>query len=366
MSLQTHLAQIPEFRRQNKNFRHFLVDILAISVLAVLCGADDFEEIALFGQQKEALLRRYLPLPYGTPSADTISRVFQRLDVTQFNACFMAWMQELVPAAQVGQICVDGKTLRGSGPKPLHVVSAVATASGLSLGQVAGVGKGQELGAVPDLLALLDLRGALVSLDALSCQPAIAQQITAQGGDYLLGLKANQASLLAEVERHTLVLPDNQAFTRWAYAADRTPVCYQVWTQADLRWVDEDGRWPGLATLVRVQTTPQVTGNEPVSSQRYYLSSRVGLTPEQADGFVRGHWAIENALHWQLDVTFAEDNHLLRQHQAAQNLTLVRKMALNLLKQDPTKRSIKNKRKRFAWDEPFLERLLAALCAPTT
>ena len=275
-------------------------------------------------------------------------------------------MQELVPAAPVGQICVDGKTLRGSGPKPLHVVSAVATASGLSLGQVAGVGKGQELGAVPDLLALLDLRGALVSLDARSCQPAIAQQITAQGGDYLVGLKANQASLLAEGERHTLVLPDNQAFTRWAYAADRTPVCYQVWTQADLRWVDEDGRWPGLATLVRVQTTPQLTGNEPVSSQRYYLSSRVGLPPEQADGFVRGHWAIENALHWQLDVTFAADNHLLRQHQAAQNLTLVRKMALNLLKQDPTKRSIKNKRKRFAWDEPFLERLLAALCAPTT
>lgn len=365
MSLQAHLAQIPEFRRQNKNFRHFLVDILAISVLAVLCGADDFEEIALFGQQKHALLRRYLPLPYGPPSVDTISRVFQRLDVTQFNACFMAWMQDLLPAEQVGQICVDGKTLRGSGPKPLHVVSAVATASGLSLGQVAGVGKGQELGAVPDLLALLDLRGALVSLDALSCQPTIAQQITAQGGDYLLGLKANQASLLAEVERHTLVLPESQAFTRWAYTADRTPVCYQVWTQADLRWVDEDGRWPALATLVRVQTTTQVLENEPVSSQRYYLSSRVGLTPEQADSFVRGHWAIENALHWQLDVTFGEDDHLLRQHQAAQNLTLVRKMALNLLKQDPTKRSIKNKRKRFAWDEPFLERLLAALCAPT-
>ena len=366
MSLQSHLAQIPEFRRQNKNFRHFLVDILAISVLATLCGADDFEEITLFGQQKEALLRRYLPLPYGPPAVDTFRRVFEKLDVARFNACFMAWMQEILPAEQVGHLCVDGKTLRGSGPKPLHVVSAVASANGLSLGQVAGTGKGQELGAVPDLLALLDLRGALVSLDALSCQPAIAGQIRAQGGDYLLGLKANQPSLLAEVERHTQALPEAAAFTRWAYAADRTPLRYQLWTQPDLRWVDEDGRWPGLATLVRVQTTSPTDGKETVSANRYYLSSREGLTPEQADGFVRGHWAIENALHWQLDVTFGEDDHHLREHQAAQNLTLVRKMALNLLKQDPTKRSIKNKRKRLAWDEPFLERLLAALCAPAT
>ena len=366
MSLQTHLAALPEFRRQNKNFRHYLVDILAISVLATLCGADDFEEITLFGQQKYDLLRRYLALPHGPPAVDTYRRVFERLDVARFNACFMAWMQEVLPAAAAGQVCVDGKTLRGSGDKPLHVVSAVASASGLSLAQVAGQGKGQELGAVPELLALLDLRGALVSLDALSCQPAVAQQIVEQGGDYLLGLKANQPTLLAEAERGLLGLPDAQAFTRWAYAADRTPLRYQVWTQADLRWVDEDGRWPGLATLVRVQTTSQPSEGEPVSCQRYYLSSRVGLTAEQADDFVRGHWAIENALHWQLDVTFGEDDHHLRAQQAAQNLTLVRKMALNLLKQDPTKRSIKNKRKRLAWDEPFLERLLAALCPPTT
>lgn len=149
MSLQTHLAQIAEFRRRNKNFRHFLVDILAISILAVLCGADDLEEVALLGEQKEALLRRYLPLPHGIPSADTFSRVFARLDVAQFNACFMAWMREMVPPEQAGQLCIDGKTLRGSGPKPLHVVSAPASANGLSLGQVAGVGKGQELGPCP-------------------------------------------------------------------------------------------------------------------------------------------------------------------------------------------------------------------------
>ena len=367
MSLQSHLAQIPEFRRQNKNFRHFLVDILAISVLATLCGADDFEEIALFGQQKEGLLRRYLPLPAGPPAVDTYRRVFEKLNVTRFNACFMAWMQEVLPADRAGQLCVDGKTLCGTGARPLHVVSAVASASGLSLGQVAGQGKGQELGAVPELLALLDLRGALVSLDALSCQPHVAQQITDQGGDYLLGLKANQPTLLAEAERHTAALPASQAHTRWAYASDGEPVRYQVWTQADLRWVDEQGRWPGLQTLIRVETSrhPKQGQPEPMGQQRYYISSRA-LTPVQADGFVRGHWAIENALHWQLVVTFGEDGHQLRHHQAAQNLTLVRKMALNLLKQDPTKRSIKNKRKRLAWDEPFLERLLAALCQPAT
>lgn len=274
MSLQAHLAQIPEFRRQNKNFRHFLVNILAISVLATLCGADDFEEIALFGQQKEALLRRYLPLPYGPPSADTVGRVFQKLDVARFNACFMAWMHEVLPAEAAGQLCVDGKTLRGSGPKPLHVVSAVASASGLSLGQVAGQGKGQELGAVPDLLALLDLRGALVSLDALSCQPTVAQQIVEQGGDYLLGLKANQPTLRAEAEHHTLALPAEQTCTRWAYAGDGTPLCCRVWTHTDLRWVDEDGRWPGLHTLVRVETRRQPAEGQPLVQQRYYISSR--------------------------------------------------------------------------------------------
>ena len=364
MSLQTHLAQLPAFRRQNKNFRHFLVDILAISILATLCGADDFEEIALFGQQKEALLRRYLPLPYGPPSADTISRVFQRLDVARFNACFMAWMHEILPPETAAQLCIDGKTLRGSGPKPLHVVSAVASTTGLSLAQVAGQGKGQELGAIPDLLALLDVRGALVSLDALGCQPAIAQQIIQQGGDYLLGLKANQPTLLHEVIRQTEALPVEQATTRWAYAGDGTPLRYRVWTHTDLQWVDENGRWPGLQTLVRVETRRYPDESQPVVQQRYYISSRA-LKPAQADAAVRGHWAIENALHWHLDVTFGEDDHHLRHHQAAQNLTLVRKMALNLLKQDPIKRSIKNKRKRLAWDEPFLERLLQALCQPT-
>ena len=175
MSLQTHLAQLPEFRRQNKNFRHYLVDLLAISVLAALCGADDFEEIALSGRQKEALLRHYLPLPHGVASVDTYRRVFEKLDAGRFNACFMAWMRKVLPAGTAGQVCVDGKTLCGTGARPLPVVSAVASAMGLSLGQVAGQGEGQELGAVPDLLALLDLRGALVSLDALSCQPASAQ-----------------------------------------------------------------------------------------------------------------------------------------------------------------------------------------------
>jgi hypothetical protein len=175
MSLQTHLATVPEFRRQNKNFRHYLVDSLSISVLATLCGADDFEEIALFDQQKDALLRRYLALPHGAPSVDTFRRVFERLDVTHFNACFMAWMQQVLPAEAARHVCTDGKTLRGSGAKPLHVVSAVASATGLSLAQVAGQGKGQELGAIPDLLTLLDLRGALVRLDALGCQPEVAQ-----------------------------------------------------------------------------------------------------------------------------------------------------------------------------------------------
>lgn len=367
MSLLTYLAEVPDFRRENKNFRHKLLDILVVSVLAVLSGADDFEEIAWFGQQKEAVFRRHLALPNGIPSHDTFRRVFQGLDATRFNACFLAWMRQVLPPDEVEQVCIDGKTLRGSGPQALHVVSAVASAQGLSLAQVAGQGKGQELGAVPELLALLDVRGCLVSLDALSCQPAIAAQITQQGGDYLLALKGNQAGLLAEVERALKQVPAANALQTWSLASGNTPLCTRVGVQTDLRWVDEQGRWPGLAALVQVQTTRHpVTGPAQPQPVRYYLSSRSGLTPLQAQAAVRGHWAIENKLHWHLDVTLGEDAHRLRDQQAAQNLTLVRKMALNLLQRDPMRVSLKKKRKRLGWDDTYLEELLTHICQQLT
>lgn len=363
MSLLTHLADVPDFRRQNKNFRHKLLDILVISVLAVLSGADDFEEIAWFGQQKEPVFRRYLSLDNGIPSDDTFRRVFQHLDAAAFNAAFLAWMRQVLPADQLGQVCIDGKTLRGSGPQALHVVSAVASAQGLSLAQVATAGKGHELAAIPDVLALLDVRGCLVSLDALSCQPAIAAQICQQGGDYLLALKGNQATLLAEAERALAQVPARQTLKSWSLASHNTPLCTQVSVQTDLRWVDEAGRWPGLAALVRVATTRHpVDGPPQPQAVRYYLSSRATLTPAQATAAVRDHWAIENKLHWHLDVTLGEDAHRLRQAQAVENLALVRKMALNLLQQDPTRVSIKKKRKRLGWNDAYLEELLTQIC----
>lgn len=363
MSLLTHLADVPDFRRQNKNFRHKLLDILVISVLAVLSGADDFEEIAWFGQQKVAVLRRYLALEHGIPCEDTFRRVFQGLNAAAFNAAFLAWMRQLLPADHLDQVCIDGKTLRGSGPQGLHVVSAVASAQGLSLAQVATAGKGQELAALPDLLALLDVRGCLVSLDALGCQPAIAAQISQQGGDYLLALKGNQATLLAEAERALAQVPAQQTQQTWSLASYNTPLCTRVSVQTDLRWVDEEGRWPALAALVRVETTRHpVQGPPQPQAVRYYLSSRATLTPAQATAAVRGHWAIENKLHWHLDVTLAEDAHRLRQAQAVENLALVRKMALNLLQQDPIRVSIKKKRKRLGWNDAYLEELLAHIC----
>lgn len=364
MSLHTHLAAVPDFRRQNKNFRHQLLDILVISVLAVLSGADDFEDIALFGHHKAPVLRRHLALEHGPPSADTFRRVFQHLDAARFNACFLAWMGEVLPAGQIEQICVDGKTLRGSGPQGLHVVSALASSSGLSLGQVPTAGKGHELAAIPELLALLDLTGSVVSLDALACQPAIAQQICQQGGDYLLALKGNQAGLRAEAERALdQPLPRQQMGEYHAWAAHNTPLRTRVRVQTDLRWVDEDGRWPQLGALIRVETTQHPLDATPQPQPvRTYLSSRASLTAAQAYAAVRGHWAIENKLHWQLDVTLREDAHQLRDVQAAHNLTLVRKMALNLLTRDPTKMSMKRKRKRLGWDDSYLEDLLAHIC----
>lgn len=363
MSLLTHLAQVPDFRRQNKNFRHKLLDILVISVIAVLSGADDFEEIAWFGQQKAAVFRRHLSLEHGIPSDDTFRRVFQGLDAAAFNAAFLAWMRQLLPAAQLHQVCIDGKTLRGSGPQALHVVSAVASAQGLSLAQVATAGKGQELAAIPDVLALLDVRGCLVSLDALGCQPAIAGQICQQGGDYLLALKGNQATLLAEAQRALALVPAAQMQQTWSLASHNTPLCTRVGVQTDLRWVDEEGRWPGLAALVQVETSRYPADGPPQpQAVRYYLSSRATLTPAQASIAVRDHWAIENKLHWHLDVTLAEDAHRLREAQAVENLALVRKMALNLLRLDPMRVSLKKKRKRLGWDDTYLDELLDHIC----
>lgn len=361
MCLLTHLAQVPDFRQPGGNLRHKLLDILVISVLAVLSGADDFVEMACFAERKLPVLRRYLSLEQGPPSHDTFRRVFQHLDAARFNAAFLGWVRQLLPAAVVEQVCIDGKTLCGSGPRPLHLVSALARSEGLCLAQVAGAGKGHELAALPDVLGLLDLSGgALVSLDALGCQPEIARQITAQGGHYLLALKQNQRGLRAEAERaFTGVAPGHEA---WGWAAGNVPVRWQVSVQTDLRWVDEDGRWPHLAALVRVETL-RCPADAPAVAQpvRYYLSSQTHLSAAQAQVAVRGHWAIENQVHWHLDVTLGEDAHRLRDQRAAENLALVRKMALNLLRADPEHGSLKVKRKRLGWDDAYLDRLLAHL-----
>ena len=276
MSLLTHLAQVPDYRRPGGNFRHPLLSILVSSVLAVLSGADNVEEMAVFGQQKQAVLARHLDLPNGVPTAETFRRVFEHLDAAAFNAAFLRWVRALLPAPVAAQICVDGQTLRGSGPQALHVVSALARVEGLCLAQVATAGKGHELAAIPDVLALLDLSGgAVVSLDALGCQPAIAGQIVDQGGHYLLALKRNQPGLWAEAARALEGVAAQHQATGWA--SHNRPVRWQVAVQADLRWVDEAGRWPGLAALVRVDTTRYpADGPAQLQPARYYLRRQAG------------------------------------------------------------------------------------------
>lgn len=330
-----------------------------LSVMAVLSGAEDFEEIAWFGQQKLTFLRQFLSLSNGIPSHDTIRRVWMHIDPKQFNQQFMTWVADSLGHPPT-TISIDGKSLGGSARKQhpaLHLVSAVASEMGLSLGQVQTDAKSNEITAIPELLNLLALKGCIVTLDAMGCQISLAQQILDQQAEYVLALKANQLTLLEDISRPLDRLPKQAAAQRWEKQHGQ-PVHYQVWTLTDLRWIDEAGQWPGLRSAIRVQTSTY-QGEHVTHHNRYYISSIADLSAPRAAELVRGHWSIENQLHWQLDVTFREDAARLSHPGAAQNMALLRKIALNLITRDPTPVSKKKKLKRMAWDEAYLMSLLS-------
>jgi predicted transposase YbfD/YdcC len=351
---------------------HKLLDILVIAVCAVLGEAESFEDIALYGRGKREWLGRFLALPNGIPSHDTFRRVLMLIDPDAFERCFLDWVRSVFrsDAAAPRQIAIDGKTVRRSfdrrnGRSPLHLVSAFAVEHGLVLAQRATDAKRGELTVLPDLLDGLDLRGCLVSLDALACRPAVAEQITARGGDYLLALKGNQKKAHAEVkhwfEANAFSLGGSlrPCFDAFDDGHGRL-VRRRVFACTELEPLAAIQRWPGLTAVLAVENIRGVNGSGKVTAEiRYYLSSSK-LPPAQLATAIRSHWAIENGLHWVLDVGFNEDASCVRERNAARNLALLRKIALNFARTDKTlKASLKGKRKSAAWDNDFMATLTA-------
>ena len=347
--------------------RHLLLEILLIAFCAILSGGEDCTDMALFGRAKEPFLRQFLRLPAGVPSHDTFSRVFRLLDPAQFHACFLRFMRRFAEATR-GVVAVDGKTLRRSFDRaaeaaPLHLVSAWAVEQRLVLGQVAVDGKSNEITAVPELLALPSLEGAIVTADALNCQRHIAETVLARGADHVLAPKGDQGTPHADV---SLFLDD----PRRSREASHTTVdgghgrieTRTSLVPTDIAWLQDSHRWPGLAAIGRVARTRE-RGAETTTEVAYYLLS-APLSAERFAEVAHAHWGIENGPHWVLDVTMNEDRARNRKDRGPENLALLRRLALNLAKLDPSKGSIKGKLKRAGWDNLFLGQLLPQFAPP--
>jgi predicted transposase YbfD/YdcC len=345
--------------------KHLLLDLIVIAICGTICGCNDWQEIATFARGRYDWLKKFLRLPSGTPSHDTLERVFNRLDPEQFQACFRDWMNALHEALGLSSIAIDGKTLRGSGvggSQTLHLVSAWATANGLSLGQVAVAEKSNEITAIPKLLELLTLKGALVTIDAMGCQKAIAAKIVERKGNYILTVKENQEHLLTDIqaaigraaENHYAEVAHDTYETRERGHGREEYRCYTVLHTTDgIRNADD---WANLTTIGFCYCERTVNGVTSEES-RYFIGSKKASAKVYGNA-LRNHWGIENQLHWQLDVCFDEDKNRVCKKHGAENLALVRRLALSLLKQNPSKSSIKCKRLLAAIDPNFLEEII--------
>ncbi len=362
-----YFANLPDPRRVTQNKLHSLHNILLIVLSAVLSGIEDWVGMETFAREREPWLRGFLELPNGIPSHDTLSDVMGRIDPVAFRAAFTAWATDALPDLAEEQVCVDGKTVRGSreGENPaVHLVSAFAGRARWVLAQQAVAEKSNEITAIPDLLSLLDLEGAVVSSDAMGCQKAIAQTIIDAGADYVLGLKDN----------HPTLCDDVQLWLDTEVARGRLPVLetiekdhgriemrrYAISSQID--WLDAKADWAGLQAVGRVEST-RIIGDDVSTECRYFLCS---LTDQRRfAATVRGHWGIENQEHWVLDVQFGEDACRTRRDHSAENLALIRRVALNVLRHNgPPRDSIRQRKIRAALNDGYRLNLLLGTPTP--
>jgi predicted transposase YbfD/YdcC len=355
--------------RTDHTKRHKLMDIITIAVCGIICGADSWVDLELFGKCKEEWLRGFLELPNGIPSHDTFGRVFARLDAQQFQECFLEWVRAINTLTRGQVIAIDGKTLRGShdqslGKAAIHMVSAWAAENRLVLGQTKVAEKSNEITAIPELLAVLDIAGCIVTIDAMGCQKEIARLIIEESGDYVLALKENQGQLYQEVkelfEDEDLVtaVGDVHEAVNKGHGRLEHRQCWSIADQECLSYLNSRGEWEGLGSVAKV-TGERRIGERVSIESRYYISSLPG-DAQQLLWAVREHWGIENCVHWVLDIAFREDESRVRKGHGQQNLATMRHMALNLLRQETTsKGGVKAKRLRAGWDEDYLIKVLS-------
>jgi predicted transposase YbfD/YdcC len=362
LSIHRHFVKLKDPRRRRR-CRHRLIDIIVIAICAVVANCDDWQEIEIFARGRLDWFRRFLALPNGVPSHDTFERVFDRIDPRAFHDCFQEWIAAITASLDVQQIAIDGKTLCGSASSklgPLHLVNAWATAHHLSLAQVAVEEGSNEIPAIPKLLELLELNGALVSIDAIGCQKAIAEKIVDRGGDYVLVVKDNQPKLLEAIQAQMGEVFDGVADdssereTRdCGHGREELRIYTTRLAPAALR-----AEWPGLKVIGMCYHERTIQGKTSVEG-RYFIGSKAAGARYYSKT-LRHHWRIENCCHWQMDVTFGEDASRISKRHAAENFALLRRLALSVLKQHPDKKSIKCKRLAACLDPKFLEEVLQA------
>jgi len=378
MAVPTNASIVEHFQaledpRIERTKKHNLLDILVIALCTLLTGGEGFQDMELFGKSKRVWLYTFLALPHGIPSHDTFGRVFARLNPQRFQECFVSWTRAVAQLTQGMLISLDGKTVKASfdratASSPLHMLSAwCSEQGGLVVGQLKTDQKSNEITAIPELLRLLAIKGCIVTIDAMGCQTAIADQIRNQGGDYLLALKSNHKKAYTAVKQyfhqdieHNLAWRQADNFFDAFDTAHGRRVRRRVWTMTDIQVLPALAKWPGLQTVIAVETIRTAHKQAPVTSDyRFYLASLV----RSATAFVtmiRQHWDIENKLHWSLDVTFNEDRCRIRKEHAPENVVALRHVALNLLRQESLHHiSLRQKRLLCSLDERYLLTVLS-------
>lgn len=353
--------------RQRGKVLYPLDEVLLLVLLGVIAGCESWVEIARYGEKKLALLRRFRPFEDGTPSHDQLGDIFAVLDAEQFQTCFVAWVTSLTGLGPE-IVAIDGKTLRrsyqeGGAKAPIHMVSAWSAGQNMVLGQVKVADKSNEITAIPKLLDMLTIKGAVVTIDAIGCQREIAAKIIAKEADYVLALKGNQGTLRADVEeffteqkarKYADCKPSRHETLEKSHGRIETRTVTVV---GEIDWLKERHPWAGLASIVKVDSCREIAGNSECES-RFYITSLTACA-ERIGAAIRGHWGVENGLHWVMDMVFRDDECRIRKDNAPANFATVKHMASNLLRAAPGKDSLRVKRKVAAWDDDYLAAIVA-------